>query len=514
MASYAEAKLNLLLPIICNVLLTAFAIPNSCRKALTYYRAAQVYVRQPLDGDNSQDPATVTPPTSAPRWQLVLMHSLNALLWLSQLFIMLTSGSTYEKSWWIVVSTRQMIPYALMYGLFYSAFWVFFTLYVNPVERLTRTHDAFDTRLPSMWTMEDCDPKKTAEEAKSTSARIHLASLLLSTVTTTACAYTTSGTLVVLTLAATCSYLCSQLMHVWPNLFYRCSVRIHALCLVVMIGALLILALIGVVLFMLIMSFFKNTGLGDKLDKNLPNPELDHVMQQYDTVLDMSMSAFVYLLPGSLLMLAYRIDASTAGETDVDDNDAASCMEESRHFAANLRDTRCSQHAFDKAGRTAVLTDSIKPWQDHYDRPNYRTALITFYVVQAIMAGLYLCTLTGWTTVQFPHSTQEINPKAAYLHLNLPAFVSWVLMIAVLLICAGQRAHSSGQTFASGVRELWSYEEDWFMTIPALPKRLRSGEVQLHEDDSRQDIEGGTENIPLLPVQHQQQETDKDRCDC
>ncbi|MCO5549805.1 hypothetical protein L7F22_003279 [Adiantum nelumboides] len=170
--------------------------------------------------------------------------------------------------------------------------------------------------------------------------------------------------------------------------------------------------------------------------------------------------------PAFLLNLAYRFDVSKAGHTQVTDEQKEEAIRESREVAKHCKTSKHPKHDYDNVGRTPILLDAIalRLPQDikTCDLPTFTAAMKTMIATQ--VASLMIT--RGFLPSDFNIPYFVRSQKGAEMFpfpftTNFGVLLAFIFIVPVMLFSAGFNAKKNGQTFGSGVRAIWTYEEKW-----------------------------------------------------
>ncbi|PWN34617.1 uncharacterized protein FA14DRAFT_32208 [Meira miltonrushii] len=461
--SEEEQRFLQALPFIFSFALTVY-MPIAARKSLSAWRALQVYDSQepPKKGFTGQRKRKV--------WEIIMASFYCFSPSVLQLIAFIPIKN--EASWPIFSAIRRCSPFAVVaIILSLSSFKIFGPLLL-PVQRVERALEPIadkETKEKKMKATFVSITRNTTKPSQTFALFIILFSFFVPIFVACYFANSSGSILIVVVMAIASTTLTMPAlmtpMAVQPTVSLRSHVKFIVLGLMAAIAlflAVFAIAFCGTYLYLTYVSSdsFSNSK-GSEKDINV-----DMVMSQTACLLYTAVWPVFMAYPAFLMNLAYRFDVSKAGLTQVTDEQKKEAILESREVAKHCKASKHPDHHYDDVGRTPILMDAIAlrlPQKiKESDLPTFTATMKTMIVTQSVTLFIIWGFLPSWFNIPFFVRSQEGAEVFPFpITLNFGILLSFFTIIPVMLFSAGYHAKKNGQTFGSGVRAIWTYEEKW-----------------------------------------------------
>lgn len=450
------------LPFLLSLGLTTY-MPIAARKSLSAYRALQVY--------DSQEPPKqgFTGEIKKKKWQIVM-----AAFWCfspSVLQLIAFIPIKNEANWPIFSAIRHSVPFTLLAIIVSLSSFTIFSPLLTPIQRVGRLLEPkADKNTKAKKASFVSITRNSAKESKKLALFVLFFSICMPIFVARFFAKSSDSILIVVVMGIASTILGVPAL-VAPTISSHTttSLRSHVKFIVlVLIGgiafclAVFAIAFVGTYLYLTYLS----SDPSSKSNGSETNDTVDMVMSQTACLIYTAVWPLLMAYPAFLMNLAYRFDVSKAGLTQVTDEQKKEAILESREVAKQCRLFKHPEHHYDDVGRTPIVMDSIalRLQQEikESDLPTFTAAMKTMVITQFSTLMIIWGFLPSWFNIPvFVRSQKDAEIFPFPITLNFGVLLSFFTVIPVMLFSAGYHAKKNGQTFGSGVRAIWTYEEKW-----------------------------------------------------
>lgn len=483
------------LPTVLGLCMTMY-MPFAARKSLKVWRALQVYDAQkpPKKGF-----------TGEKRMSRLELFSIVFWCFSPSILLLIAFIPVKDEAKWPIFSAfRLYIPFIFFaYVLSFSLSDLFAPL-ILPIQRVGRNLDAkLDKK-----TKQKSPANVTITRDSTTRNPMAIFFVLLNIIIPAAIAYffahSTDSTLIVIVTAFVSAFVYSRSLILPATFGHNVSLRSHVRYLVMIFIATISFVAIVIAIVNSVdnitSSSIKSPEKAKEREKDLDNRDL--IIGQMICLLYSSIWPLHMSLPAFLMTLAYRFDIANEGLSKVSDEQKKQAIRESKEMAKHCMSLKHPDHPFDNVGRVPILLDSIAL---RFSEEEPKCALPTFIATMKAMISVQFASLfiiweflPSWFNVSY-----FVRSKEALLVFPLPYSFNFGILFAyfaiapVMLFSVGYHAKQRGQTFAAGLRALWTYEEKWQANY--LQTKI---DHQIYLMDTREELEGKEGEEETLLADH------------
>lgn len=478
------------LPSIFALVVYAF-VPWSARLTLTYWRAIQVYERQPIVS-RPEDEETKAKAAKADGKIAIIASFIGCTFSLLVILFLATSGYDWTKEMPVVAYIRHAVPKIILVGMVLQIICATLEEQSKPLITVGRHQSETDGHSGHLW----FNPMEDASKIQSLWTRCIMriskahCAVIFSAMACLSVAIVWIAELIndqgPLYLAIFCGFFVavhkvheSVGVHAYKSFKYLAAIPYISLVISIVLillftlvcGAIgLIGAFITFVMKDLEIGKYWTNPVKGKFDDWTWTPEKDLDFVQAFSILNSYISQLVVVLPCVLVCFAYRYDASRAGLATIDDDEAEEIIKQSPNIV-------------DQFGRRFIPTSAVAVSPSILAKtsfPTFNTGYATILLIQVM--GIFIDAGTKWEgrlvyltdASRIPFIMDNHDMPFAF---TVWPFLSYLVVTFAMLLSVYLRKDGS-------VKSLWNYGEQW------IPKSYASETTKTTK--TAEDLEKGT----------------------